>query len=246
MTDCRYKGDLTITFSNTFSVRIRNDQLIVPELTIEKTSGALNANASSPELLFNSLQSGNSNDMARIGRQFFSGAYILVNHDANEYTLWAANATAEQNLVIVDENGNERSSPCTSSTASASASTSATASSQGISSGGIAGAVVGSVAGTAVIAGAVFFLIWRKRKAALAKAAADQAALAGSHGSSGPASDKGPIDLTPRLAQELPGGSPDVPHELPTNTAPQELPGGSYFIPHELPGKPVAPRAELE
>lgn len=251
--NARFDGDLTVTFGSTFSVRIRNDQLIVPDLTIDNQSGDLHANSSTPELLFNSLQSANEDDMARIGRQFFSGAYLMVNHDSSEYTMWAANATTDKNLVIVDEKGNERPSPCSSSTPVGSSTPSGgSGESKNISSGGIAGAVVGSVAGVAFIAGIVFFFIWRRRKAAMAKAAAAENQRS-SMGESGPGtfrsstSDKGPIDLTPRMAQELPGDNHNPSHELPTGTARQELPGGGYVQhPHELPSRPLVTRAELE
>lgn len=242
----RFDGDVTFNIMNAgspYSIQIRNDQLIVPDVSINKNSGRLHANGSTPVLLFNRLPENQTYGYARIGRQFFTGAYLAVNHDAGQYTIWPANPTTEKDIVILDENNEERSSPCSQSTPLAT-STSA-GEGKSISSGGIAGAVVGSVAGAAIIAGAVFFFIWRKRKAAKAEAENQRASTAES-GAGGYGDNKGPLDLTPRMAQELDGNNHKQPHELPAEATRHELSAtGSIQRPHELPAKPVAP-AELE
>lgn len=242
-TSDRYTGDLTITLSNGLSVRITNDQLVIPELTVDEKSGAIISNSSTPELILNSQQEVNENDIARLGRQFFTAAYLMVNHDTNQYTLWQANATAEKDLVVVDENNDVWPDPCSADTPSSSSTSDPSVQQEsGISSGGIAGAVVGSVAGAGLIIGALFFLLRKKNAAATQNVAP----------SPEKGSNKQAVDLTPRAAQELPA-DPHAPvelRELPDNNVfRQELPAGSEtaFM-SELPEKSEVARhpAELE
>ncbi|RAL58481.1 hypothetical protein DID88_005185 [Monilinia fructigena] len=60
-----YAGDLTIELDSGISVRIPNDQLVVPNLSIDHTTGAMIANASEPELVLNAIQAVNANDLPR-------------------------------------------------------------------------------------------------------------------------------------------------------------------------------------
>lgn len=224
-----------MTLQNGPSFRFRNDQLIVPHRTVDNQSGNLRANGSNPELLLNSLVLVNKGDTLILGRHFFSSAYLMVNHDINEYTMWVANQTIEKNVVILDEDGNEHIDPCSSSTPSGGSGGSGGSTS--ISSGGIAGAVIGSVAGAAFIVVAALFFIWRRRKVTEVKAEAGTVWS--------PASGKGFIDNTPRMPQELTGDNHSPSHELPVDTERKELSGGQDAQrPHELPSGPV--RSELE
>lgn len=99
--------------SNGLSIRIPNNQLVVPHAAIEEISGAVTYNYTDPDLLFLSLQSVNSDDMTVLGRHFFTGAYLMVNYDTSQYTLWAANATTEKALVAVDGNNQVHKDLCT-------------------------------------------------------------------------------------------------------------------------------------
>lgn len=129
------------------------------------------------------LQSTNSEDIIRIGRNFFSAAYISVNYDVDEFTIWAANATEEQDLVAVDSTGAEVNSSCvtdnsmatvtaggaspsnTGGTNAAKDSGSSSATS-GSSVPGIVGGIVGGLAGLAALSVLAWWLM-RRRKAAV-------------------------------------------------------------------------------
>ena len=54
---------------------------------INLDTGEITANATGADLVISSNQDVNQNDISTIGRQFFSSAYIMVNLDADEFTL---------------------------------------------------------------------------------------------------------------------------------------------------------------
>lgn len=102
--------------------------------------------------------------MAQLGFQFFSSAYLLVNQDSHEFTLWEANPTTAEDLVAVDETGQEITKFCA---ASAVTSTNGTANgnenSSPISAGVIAGSAIGAVAVIGLVVGLVFWWLRRRR-----------------------------------------------------------------------------------
>jgi hypothetical protein len=112
-------------------------------------------------------------NMPRLGGMFLSSAYLMVNHDKNEFTISAVQEkVASQKLMGIDtanacvsavEGGVKTTSetPKSSSDAGTSA--------KGISGGVIAGIAVGAVALIAFITGIVF-LVWRRRRTAAAAA----------------------------------------------------------------------------
>jgi hypothetical protein len=160
---------MTIQFDSGLSVRIPNDQLVVPNLTINPQTGQLVANASEPELVINSIQQVNEGDLPQLGRQFLSSAYLMVNQDADEFTLWSANPTANEDLVAVDTQNQVIEEFCSSTTNTSKTvphNTTQAQSSDKLSAGGILGTTVGSVAVVAVVLGAIFWFITRRRKAA--------------------------------------------------------------------------------
>ncbi|KAH1921514.1 hypothetical protein KXV48_006142 [Aspergillus fumigatus] len=216
-----YSGDLSISLSSGLKVRIPNDQLVIPNLTIDKTTGAILANASAPELVLNSMQQVNADDLPQLGRQFLSGAYVMVNQDAGQFTLWAAKPTTEEDLVAVNPDNRVYSSFCapgasnlgdaTQSTSTSSPTQSAASNSNigqsqrvddassGLSSGAIAGIVVGGVAGIALVAAGVFFAIIKRRRRRQTIPTPQTAE----------AFTPKVVDLTPRAPQELPGTLPN-------------------------------------
>lgn len=58
-------------------------------------------NTTGPDLVIDSLQAEEASKFAHLGWQFFSSAYLMVNQDANQFTLWKANPTALEDLVAV-------------------------------------------------------------------------------------------------------------------------------------------------
>lgn len=178
--DIPFDGELTFVIQSGPEIRIPNSQLVVAEKTVDE-SGEILANSSSHNLVLNAVQEINANDMPKLGRQFLSSAYIMVNQDAGEFTLWKANPSKSQDLVAVDEDGNEHTSFCEEEAANKTATPTSTPSptttdtsdsssaasngDTGLSTGATAGVAVGAVAGIAAVVIAAF-LLWRRRRKA--------------------------------------------------------------------------------
>lgn len=172
-----YAGDLTIQLQSGLSVRVPNDQLVVPDVVIDGPTGAPVVNGTAPDLVINSIQDINANDLPQLGRQFLSAAYLMVNMEADQFTLWSANPTSDQDLVAVDKADQEVIQYCSAEQTSESnggdapgsdpSSTDAPESSNSSSSsrtGLIAGATVGGIAGVLLIGSAAFCLFRRRKK----------------------------------------------------------------------------------
>lgn len=225
---------MIVKLSNGLQTTIRNSQLLLPDRTINAQSGALIANTTYTELLINRLQQVNADDMPKLGRPFLSSTYLMVNLDANTFTLWttAQNAPAQPNLQPIGATcpppaaaGN---GPNTSPSPSASAAPTAQQSS-GISGGAIAGIVVGVIAGIAIVgAAAAFFLMKRRKQAHMEAAAAPAAAQAQAH-----------VDYKaiPTEPQEVDG------RQVPSSRGPVEKPPEYYAPQHQVPGLHEMPSA---
>ncbi|ESZ93554.1 putative aspartic-type endopeptidase [Sclerotinia borealis F-4128] len=246
-----YTGDLTIELDSGISVRIPNDQLVVPNLTVDHTSGAMIANASQPELVLNAIQAGNSNDLPHLGRQFLTAAYLMLNQDAMTFTLWQANPTENEDLVAVDVRNNAMNDFCNSpstpnnnsangesgnSSSTSSSSTPANTSTTNnkksgtLSTGILIGVAVGSVAVIAFIAGIAAWCILRRRRNKVAAAAAIAANVSEKHRTGYSQSHQDQIRIPHYIPQELHAKTVPVVawHELHARavpaTQPQELP----------------------
>ncbi|KAF2970996.1 hypothetical protein GQX73_g2552 [Xylaria multiplex] len=164
-----FRGELSINIQQGPSIRIPSSELVRPERYIDTDTGAIVANYSRSNLVLNSLQAGNANDLSQLGRIFLSSAYVMLNQESEEFTIWAANPTKSESLVGVDSKGNYITTFCADSTNSTTP-TSTTPTSEALvtnsgstklSSGAIAGIVVGAVAALAIITGALF---WRRHR----------------------------------------------------------------------------------
>lgn len=123
--------------------------------------------------MFNGL----SDQPATLGRYFLTAAYLMVDHDAETFTLWQANPTTRSNLVKVANDESRCGEPQTSQpAANPTGSPTDTASSDkqpasseaqvGLGTGVIAGiAAGGGVFLIGVGLGLFLFLRWKKRKA---------------------------------------------------------------------------------
>lgn len=179
----RFTGDISLEFASGLTVRVPNSEYVRPDVTIDKNTGALQVNDTEPDVAMISLQGSNSNDVIKIGRNFFSAAYIMVNYDAGEFTIWPANQTASQDLVAVDGKGTELDGSCSSnenatvtaggatpsdtdtiSTGTSTAESSDSSYNQSTPVGAIAGGVVGGAVGIAALV-LVACLTLRRRKA---------------------------------------------------------------------------------
>ncbi|EHK22950.1 uncharacterized protein TRIVIDRAFT_230713 [Trichoderma virens Gv29-8] len=226
-----FTGDITFTLDNNMDITIPNRQLVVPERYIDD-NGNLAINSSLPVIRINSLQNTTSQVLPNLGRYFLTGAYVLFNRDAKEFTLWQANPTSSEDLVAVNEKNEvfEATQSCakvpatslpppTSVPSSGSdndgkpdGSNSSSKSSSSLSAGAIAGIAIGCVAIIAIILG---FLWWRlilrrKSKAETQRSISQEDCLAG-NGGDGVMS----IKHSPLMLQEMPSESRGV-VELPT------------------------------
>ncbi|KAI0095828.1 acid protease [Hypoxylon sp. NC0597] len=219
----RYDGDMTIKFRSGLAVRVPNDQLVVPDVDIDPTTGELVANYTNPDLVINGIQNINANDMPQLGRQFLSSAYLMVNQDAGQFSLWAANPAASQDLVAVDANNADITAPCGPSAPTIIDSSSSTPSPEhALSPGTIAGAVVGSIGGFVILGFLAFWFIKKRRENPWK--ASEQNGVMYSH-----AQTEAPQQPSLKPNSELPDSSYLVPVELEHparhNAAPYELAG---------------------
>ncbi|KAK8088144.1 hypothetical protein PG997_003105, partial [Apiospora hydei] len=170
-----YGGDLTIQLQSGLSVRVPNDQLVVPDVIIVRPTGALVVNGSAPDLVINSIQDVNANDLPQLGRQFLTAAYLMVNMDADQFTLWSANPTSDQDLVAVDTSNQEVTEYCGTGQSSlnnsgdgpesgSDPSSTATGSSASSRTRLIAGAVAGSIGGVLLIVSTTVYILGRRKR----------------------------------------------------------------------------------
>ncbi|KAF3771068.1 hypothetical protein M406DRAFT_349534 [Cryphonectria parasitica EP155] len=169
--DNPFTGDIDVTIEGGPSVTVTNDQFIVPHVYMDDDTGLFLQNNSQSDLLINSVAT--DGYPLRMCRHFMTFVYVMVNLDAGEFTVWAANSQSNsETLVAVDEANNvlENSAVCTStspSTGSGSSgsqgdSTSVTQSSS-LSGGAIAGIAIGAVAGVALVGAGIWFFLRRRR-----------------------------------------------------------------------------------
>ena len=216
-------------FPSGMSVRIPNDQLVVPDVQVEKKSGSRTVNSTnSGALVFNVIQDVNKNDMSILGRTFLSAVYLHVNQDAGQFTLWNANPTSKSDMVGVTAAGEDTTSFCSGSGSSGGSSSASTPGGDGGSGGGLqggasAGIVIGVLALLAIVAFGLWF--WRKRKTAGADGRGGYSSTMERPGAAGPAAAgaTGPMNTWSHYSQQPSSyQSPDL---------------GSYYAPKPSPGQ---------
>ena len=259
----RYDGDLTISIDPGLDVTIPNHQLVVPEYYIDSDGQTYIKNNSNREVLINSLQEINGNDGLVLGLPFFTSAYMMVDHDREQFTLWQSRATTMQDIVPASAFNCSNSSTTTTtpsslpSASSNSSESSTPAQPSSVSKGIIAGAVVGGLAGLALLLLGLYFLLKRNRTQAQKNTDIKDAKR-----SSRPTSlilykPELPSDSHPPQEMALvpdPGFS-IAPYEIMADRSHQEMPAkepaaATYEMPaatprgreFELPGLPSSPR----
>lgn len=145
-----FDGDMIIQLSTGLQIRVRNDQYIVPFVDIDR-NGSRVFNNSEREFLFNGIP---DLQIATLGRYFLTSAYLMIDYDANTFTLWKANPTTSSELVVpgITSDGSatqQQQGQCNNDTGivqpgMASPSPTPSASS-GLSTGAVAGIVIGVV-----------------------------------------------------------------------------------------------------
>ncbi|KAI1204291.1 aspartic peptidase domain-containing protein [Annulohypoxylon truncatum] len=130
-------GDLTISLSMGLDIRVPSNQFLVPLEDIDD-GGSRVVDTQQRELLIGTLTSSKT---ATLGRYFLTSAYLMVDLDANSFTLWQANPTTDSKLVGVGNTGCGDTTPPNPGTGAA----------PRLSGGSIAGIVVGVTVGTTVL-----------------------------------------------------------------------------------------------
>lgn len=130
---------------------------MIPNYAIDTQGSITEPDSTVRELLIISLQNATQNHMPMFGRPFLSSAYLLVDQDQEEFTIWNYDETSTDKKLVpigADCSGGSASSATT---ASVPPQSGASSYSKTMSTGSIAGAVVGSLVGLALI----IFLIFR-------------------------------------------------------------------------------------
>jgi hypothetical protein len=166
------------------TIRIPNNQLVLPELILDQ-NGNEQFNSSNMEVLINPINDINNTNIPKLGRQFLTAAYLVVNQDVGVFALFQANPTDSVHLLAIKDPScvvgvlpNSTSNPTNSTTCGPGNSTicgtpkspNTTGENQqlGMSRNAMIGAIVGSCVGLALGIALVFFLIrsrQRRRKA---------------------------------------------------------------------------------
>ncbi|KAE8152930.1 aspartic peptidase domain-containing protein [Aspergillus avenaceus] len=181
--------------------------LVVPNLTIDPSTGSLQANGSRPELVINAIQDINQGNLPQLGRQLLSSAYLMLNQDSNTFTLWNAALGKKENLVAINRDNKLVEDYCTTKPMPTSSSAPSPPSSRGhddkLPVGAIVGIVIGCVLGVGAFATAVFLVVsWKKRKGIIR---VDYHPTSAHHD---------PYELGPS------GVEPHIPNELPAKASP--------------------------
>ncbi|KAF1840051.1 uncharacterized protein K460DRAFT_390262 [Cucurbitaria berberidis CBS 394.84] len=152
-----FSGNLSITINNAINVTIRNEQLIFDEPYIA-SNGLISRNQDWKNIPIVQYTDTNQN-MPRLGGMFLSSAYLMVNHDKNEFTI----SPVQEEPAVPKVVAISTASRCD--TAVEGGTSAAAKGSSGISGGVIAGIVVGVVAAIGIMA-AIAFMVWRRKRVA--------------------------------------------------------------------------------
>lgn len=110
-----YDGDIIVTLDTGLSITLPNELLVVPHTYIDQETGEIVAeDGNEPDLLIDSSQGINANDMAMFGSVFLSATYLTVNVDAGKFKLWSVSTigNASQDLRAVDAENEDITTIC--------------------------------------------------------------------------------------------------------------------------------------
>ena len=240
--DNRFTGDLVITIDPGIEITIPNHELVRSFVDIDATTGQEYISDSSKRVMgLYAEDSQTANTMIAFGRTFLTGAYLMVDADKQQFTIWKGQTSFEQKLIAHGP------SLCPDA-ASISSPTSALASSSSFSKGSGLTISKSAIAGTSVVLfsvlaagiGAVYFLV-RKGKKAQARQNDDKDTINGKHASL--ESDDSPFQKSELAADR----DHQPPQEMSTGRhtsaalAPYEMNGSNH-----LPTKMAAPKRFAE
>ncbi|KAK7910762.1 hypothetical protein PG985_013243 [Apiospora marii] len=96
----RFNGTLTITFESGLSIDFAADELVVPNVSLDKDTGEIAVHPEEPDIVLIEAPVENANEAdpypLRFGTQFLAAAYLLVNHDANKFYIWQVRSAVEE------------------------------------------------------------------------------------------------------------------------------------------------------
>ena len=232
-----------MTLSSGLQIRIPNHQLVLPDYHID-SEGEPFVNGSDRIVLINSLQQINKNDMPILGQVFFSSAYLFVNHDMAQFTLWQSKPTTEKKLSAIGQSCQNDISSSPLPTPSGLPSPQPTNRNRRINKGTMTGIVIGAITGVALCCGAMIKLRMQKRKRfpPNLQAQNDPPLQQSSHGA---------LFVKPELASDRqpPQEMPLTQNPPPLDLSPSELSGSQHppfsFSISELPGSQHLPSFSL-
>jgi hypothetical protein len=100
-----YTGDMGITVNDAMTITIPNNQLIFGERYITD-SGLIQAKPDIKQIPIVRIAPGDSM-MPRIGGLFFSSAYLMVNHDKNQFTIAPAQTKSAPSKLMAFDTAND-------------------------------------------------------------------------------------------------------------------------------------------
>lgn len=134
-------GNITFILSSGLQITIPNHQLVLPNVEIDD-NGQQKIVDGNKTINFGQTR---HEAMPYLGQPFLTSAYIHVNNDMKEFSVWQANPTTDTDLVTVRGGSN-----CDDDSS--------------LSGGAIAGIVIGVVAFLAIAALGLFFFLKRRNK----------------------------------------------------------------------------------
>lgn len=165
-----FRGNLSITLESTVTINFTSSQLLLNGDPYLDSAGMVRRNSSVTNVPMVIMYAGDTN-MPRLGGMFFNPAYLMVNHDKNEFSIASAQTPpAQPDIVGIDTahdcvawlNGTVLLSTSPTPGQNVSTPDSDKLSSK-LSSGTIASISVGVVAGIILIIVAAY-LFWRRRR----------------------------------------------------------------------------------
>ena len=165
MVSNRYNGDLSFSLSSGLQIRIPNHQLVVPDVVLTE-SGIPTFNDSTRAINLNSLQEINKDDIPILGQTFLSSAYLHVDLDQSQFTLWQSNSTRDSKIVALGPSNTCTASSVPGPTNPVVPSTSSTPTDSTAPTGAIVGGAVGGVVLLVSLAVLLFYLRRRRQSAA--------------------------------------------------------------------------------
>lgn len=229
ITNCRFDSDLTISIDPGLDITIPNHQFVVPNYGKNSQGQQFVNHSNNREVLISINQGNNILDMPTLGLPFFMSAYILVDEDHGQFTLWKSAPKPIQKLVGIGTLTCDSLISATTTQPSPLTAQASPSSAGSASKGVIFGAVAGGLAGLASFLGMLFLL---RRRRAQHRQARQKEKTVEDEAANGQSSDD-------------PSNSPYYKSELPSDTQPpQEHPlvrDLEYTAsPYEMDGVPQA------